>query len=155
MKAEEQFALALTHAVLTVAEEDVQLAVLEEMVAEAPTKALDLQLSEARIAGKQAGDFGMEIVGPMLISALLEAGKALWGLYVKKLGEKAAGKLADTTVDGVNKISRAIWHDKDSAITVADYEGALRNAARAEGLSSEQTDRLVAAITGDAIKKVL
>lgn len=103
MKSEEQFAVLLTQAVLTVAEEDIQLAVLEQMVTEEPTKALDVQLTEAKVAGKQAGDFGMEIMGPMLLSALLEAGKMLWSLYLKKLEEKGAAKLADATVEGVKK----------------------------------------------------
>jgi hypothetical protein len=148
MTAEEQFSIILTRQVLTDAGEDIQLAVLDEMVADEQKISLDKQLEQAKSHSKQAGDFGMEILGPMLISALIEAGKALWKAYLKKLEEKAAGKLADLTVDQAQNLVNAIWHKADAPVTKSDYETALRSVAEKDGLTEDQTEHLLAAIRG-------
>jgi len=116
------------------------------MVSDENQISLDEQIRNAKAHSKEAGDFGMEILGPMLISALIEAGKALWKIYIKKIGEKAADKLADITVNEATKIANAVWHKTDDTLTMADYDNALRNAADKNGLSKEQTEHLIAAI---------
>lgn len=148
MTAEEQFSIAIARQVLTDAGEDIQLAVLDEMVADGGQNGLDQQLQEAKTYQKQAGDFGMEIIGPMLISALVEAGKVLWKAYLKKLEEKAAGKLADFTAEQAQNLVNNIWHKGDAPVSKSEYEIALRAVAEKDGLTEEQTTHLIAAIQG-------
>lgn len=145
MTIEDQFSLEIARKVLKTTDEEVQLEVLNQM-AKGKDGNLDDQIKEAKAVSKQAGDFGMEIIGPMIIPVLIEAGKSLWKLFVKKLGEKAMDKGADYTFDKIKELIKNIWNGKDSHVTVNDYENELKKAALAEGLSSEQTDRLIKAV---------
>lgn len=148
MTIEEQFSVAITRQVLTDAGEEIQLTVLDEMVTDEQHVSLHKQLEQAKSYKKQAGDFGMEILGPMLISALIEAGKLLWKTYLKKLEEKAAGKLADLTAEHAQNLVNTIWHKPDAPVTKSEYETALRAVAQKNGLTDKQTEQLIAAIRG-------
>ena len=96
---------------------------------------------------RKGGDFGAEIIGPLVIPILIEAGKQLWAAYLKKLTEKAGNNLADLTVDGVKTIVRRQWAGPDGS-AAEDYEKLLREAASKQGLAQAQTDQLIAAVRG-------
>ncbi|MDB5145745.1 MAG: hypothetical protein JWQ66_4458 [Mucilaginibacter sp.] len=66
MQTDDQFAVMIGRAVLETADAEIQLEVLDAMGEDAGTVPLGEQLKEAKTAGRQAGDFGMEILNPMI-----------------------------------------------------------------------------------------
>lgn len=152
MKNEDNFSALLAEAILNSADEDIQVEVLKELVQRTnKSTSLDDVIEESREATKEPGDFGMEIIGSLLIPILIEAGKQLWSQYVKKLSEKAASQLADYTIAQMKKLARDIFSGENNLISVNDYEIIFRKVAAQEGLKSEQIDLIVQAIRSKRI----
>jgi hypothetical protein len=145
VKVSDLFAGALTSAVLNARGDDVQAAVIDDMVDRLDTEGdLDKQLERAGSTRSQAGDFGMEIAGAIVIPVLVEAAKALWAAYVKKLSEKAADDLANLSYKQVVKLAHWLW-STESEVSVA-FEPLLRAAAAKRGLLPIQIEALLAAV---------
>lgn len=103
---------------------------------------------------RSGGDFGAEIIGPLLIPVLIEAGKQLWAAYLKDLTGKAASGLADLTANSVKGYLKRHW-SRDGDHVAAEYERLLRAAAATHGLSQEQIDELVAAVRGSGMARAI
>lgn len=156
MKAEEYFSAVIAAAVLKSADEDIQAEVLADLVEKTNADSdLESQINDAMKSGKRAGDFGMEIIGPLLIPVLIEAGKELWKLFIKKLGDKATDKLAEFTVEKVKKIAHSIWSGSENSVSVIEYEKLVRKAAKEQELSSEQTEKLILSLKSNNVKELL
>lgn len=156
MKNDDEFAAWIAGAVLRRSGEDIQAEVLDDLVQKTgPADSLETHIEAARTASKRAGDFGAEFIGAMLLPVLIEAGKELWAAYLKKLTENAGEQLAAMTVDGVKTLAHRIWSGEEKAVTAADYEKLVRVAAAKEGLSSEQTDILVAGLRDPELARAL
>jgi hypothetical protein len=154
MNNEELFATQIAKAVLTTAGEEIQVVILDELINN-PGSSIADQIESAKKTEKSTGDFGMEILGPFLISVLIEAGRTLWKAYIKKIGDKTADEIADFTVDKIKGLARSIWQGENDEIKISDFENYLKIAAVAQGLSEEQTIRLVAAVKSVNMKNNL
>lgn len=147
MKNDEEFSVWLAGAILNAADEEIQDEVLKELVKSTDQFTnLDDVISKNRQATKESGDFGMEIIGSLLIPVLIEAGKQLWSQYVKKLSEKAANQLADYTIDQMKKLTRDILSGDSDLISINDFELVFRKVAIQEGLESKKIDSMIQAI---------
>lgn len=156
MLPEDNFSIIIAQAVLEADNDEIQLAVLNDLTSESSSYGeLKEKIDNAKLSGRKAGDFGMEIIGPIIIPVLIEAGKELWKLYIKKLGEKTADKLADSSVSGVKNLIHKIWHKEEKLVTVEDYEALLRKAADKQGLPTEETDKLATAIKEEKMKELV
>jgi len=152
----EQFAAALTDLVLRADDEDIQAEVLGDLMQRAERSgSLDVEIARSREVGRRSGDFGMEIVGPLLIPILIEAGKHLWAAYVKELGDKAASGAATATVDGARALVRRMWRGDEVPVGPAQFEAAVRAAAAKEGLPANETDALVARLRAERVVAAL
>ncbi|HEU6454774.1 MAG TPA: hypothetical protein VN201_04870 [Roseateles sp.] len=152
----DMFAGILTSAVLCAGGEDVQSAVVDDMVDGLERDGdLDSQIARSRKHRKEAGDFGMEIASALLVPVLIEAGKGLWAAYLKKLGEKAGGQLVDLTYQQVSKLVQWLFTGEERDQAQAAFNERLRAAAAQQGLSSEQVDALVAAVSSPALTAAL
>jgi hypothetical protein len=152
MQESEQFALWIASATLRAGDQEVAALTLDELAREAgKTGDLEKGLSAMRQFDKRGGDFGAEIIGPLLIPILIEAGKQLWSSYLKKVTDRAAGQMADLTVDGIKAFVRRQWKDSGDSAEV-EYEKLLRAAAAKQGLPQAQTDELVATLRLQRVK---
>lgn len=150
------FAGILTSAVLSASGEEVQSAVVDDMVERLNRDGdLDSQIAWSRAARKEAGDFGMEIASALLIPVLIEAAKGLWAEYVKKLGEKAGGQLAELTYKQAAKLVHWLWTGEERDRAEVDFDGLLRAAASRHGLSPEQVEALVIAVRSPEMRAAL
>ncbi len=150
------FAGILTSALLTASGEEVQSAVVDDMVEVLDRDGdLDSQIARSMEFRKEPGDFGMEIASALLVPVVIEAAKGLWAAYLKKLGEKAGGQLADLTFKQVSKLLQWLWTGEDYAQTQAAFNDCLRVAASQQGLSSEKVEALVAAVSSPELKAAL
>jgi hypothetical protein len=156
MKNDDEFAAWIAGVVLRSSGEDIQAEVLEDLVHKTgPADSLDKQIEEAWTASKRAGDFGAEFIGAVLLPVLIEAGKELWSVYLKKLTEKAGEQLAAMTIDAVKMLAHRIWSGEEKSVTAADYEKLLRAAAAKHGLSFHQTEQLVAGLRDPELARAL
>lgn len=150
------FAGILASAALSASGEEVQAAVVDDMVSNlAHDGDLASQIARATPPRKGAGDFGMELAGAILVPVLVEAAKELWAAYLEKLGEKAGGKLADLTYEHAAKLVQWLWSGDEKRQVEDDFEQLLRVAADAQGLSSQQVDALVMAVRSPGMKDAL
>ena len=150
------FAGILTSAVLSASGEEVQAAVVDDMMERIDRDGdLDSQIARSKQQRRGAGDFGMELAGAILVPVLIEAAKGLWAAYLKKLGEKAGGKLADLTYEHAAKLLHWLWLGEEQAQVQADFEKLLRKAGDSQGMSSQQVDALVAAVRSPEMKVAL
>lgn len=150
------FAGALTAAVLSASGEDVQSAVVDDMVERLDRDGdLDTQIARYRVTRKEAGDFGMEIVGALLVPVLIDAAKGLWAAYVKKLSEQAGGQLADLTYKQAAKLLNWLWTGDVRDRVDTDFEGLLKVAASQRGLTPEQIETLVVAVRSPKMREIL
>lgn len=144
MGKEDEFAAVVTKAILQAGGDEIQVAVLDDIVEGSKVSgSLDASIAAVKTAKRRPGDFGMEIVGALLIPVLIEAAKQFWAAYVKKLAEKTGGDLAELTVTQAKDVARRIWTGEEAFVSVSDFETLVRSAAKREGLSAEQTDKLV------------
>jgi hypothetical protein len=143
MKREDEFAAWLTGIVLRSSHEDIQVLVLDDLVGR--MRDCDDLLEVVNRSTRQqrrAGDFGMEIIGPLIMPALIEAGRLLWQSYMKKIAEKAAEATADAIKDRV----RRAWKGDGEASAREEFAALLRKVGAAQGLSGDQIEKLVAAL---------
>lgn len=146
----------LTSAALSASGEEVQSAVVDDMLERLNRDGdLDSQIARSRATRKEAGDFGMEIASALLIPVLIEAAKGLWAAYVKKLGEKAGGQLAELTYNQAAKLVNWLWTGEERDRTEVDFDGLLRAAASRHGLCPEQVEVLVLAVRSPEMRAAL
>lgn len=146
----------LTSAALSASGEEVQAAVVDDMLERLDSDGdLDGQIARSRTTSKEAGDFGMEIASALLIPVLIEAAKGLWAAYVKKLGEKAGGQLAELTYKQAAKLANWLFTGEERDKAEADFDGLLRAAAGRHGLSPEQVEVLVSAVRSPEMRAAL
>lgn len=143
MKENEKFAVWLAGATLRSGEDEIGALTLDSLEQNS-TETLDDELAKMGKFDRKGGDFGAEIIGPLVIPILIEAGKQLWAAYLKKLTEKAAAGLADATADTVKKLLKSEWTSNDR--TVSEYEILLRAEAAKQGLPEAQTEKLAEAL---------
>lgn len=156
IKTSDSFAGVLTSVVLSVSGDDVQAAVIDDMVERLGTDGdLDRQLERANATGSRSGDFGMEIVGAIVVPVLVEAAKGLWAAYVKKLNEKVAGGLADLSYKQVVKLARWLWSSESGEQASAEFESLLRASATKRGLPPAQIEALIVAARSPEILAAL
>ena len=156
MTNEDAFAAIITDAVLRAGDEDIQAYVLEDLVKNTTaSKDLETTIAEMRSMERRQGDFGMEIVGSLLLPVLVEAAKQLWSAYVKRLSKKTGETLADYTLDGIKAVARRIWKGEETATSVDEFEELVLQAAEKEGLSAEQTNGIVEALRSARVKDEL
>lgn len=154
--ASDLFAGILASAALSASGEEVQAAVVDDMVTSLDRDGdLASQIARSTPPSKGAGDFGMELAGAILVPVLVEAAKGLWAAYLKKLGERAGGKLADLTYERAARLVQWLWSGDEKKQVEADFEQLLRKAADAQGLPSQQVDALVVAIRSPEMKSAL
>jgi hypothetical protein len=154
--ASDAFAGILASAVLDASGEEVQAAVVDDMVERLDREGdLESQLAQAREVRKEAGDFGAEIAGAVIVPVLIEAAKALWAAYAKKLGEKVGGELADLTYKEVAKIVSWLWSGATRGQAELDFDALIRVSAGKHGLSSEQVEVLIAASRSPEMLKAI
>src|ERR1700730_14690439 len=104
---DDELAVWLGGCALRAADEGIQASVLEALGEEVKSgKGLDEALATVTTFDRRAGDFGAEIIGPLLLPILIEALKAFWNAYAAELQKKAVGTLVDLTVDEVKSIFR-------------------------------------------------
>lgn len=158
MKDDENFAIWLAAATLRSADREIDALTLDDLARQAQQSGdLERELDAMRRFDRRGGDFGAEIVGAVVIPILIEAGKQLWAAYLKKLTDKATGKLADVTAEEVSAFIKQTWstNGDDSR---ASYERILQEEAAKQGLSQSQTDGLIAALNqrrmADEVAKV-
>lgn len=150
------FAGILTSAALSASGEEVQAVVVDDMMERIDRDGdLESQIARSKQQRRAAGDFGMELAGAILIPVLIEAAKGLWAAYLKKLGEKAGGKLADLTYEHVAKLLHWLWAGDEQPLVEADFEMLLRKSGDSQGLSAPQVDALVAAMRSPEMKVAL
>jgi hypothetical protein len=154
--ASDLFVGILTSATLSASGEEVQAAMVDDMV-EQLAHDVDLcrQLERAQTRRRQAGDFGMEIAGAILVPVLMEAAKGLWAAYLKKLGEKAGGQLADLTFKQVAKLIHHLWAGEEQGHIQADFVELVKLAAGKQGMASEQIEALLVAIRSAEMQTAL
>lgn len=141
------FAGILTSAVLSVSGEEVQAAVVDDMMERINRDGdLDIQIARSKQQRRAAGDFGMELAGAILVPVLIEAAKGLWAAYLKKLSEKAGSKLADLTYEHAAKLLNWLWAEDEQPQVKADFERLLRKVGDSQRLSMQQVDALIAAV---------
>ncbi|MDI4657526.1 hypothetical protein [Xanthobacter autotrophicus] len=104
-------------------------------------KDLDTSLEEMRRFDRKGGDFGAEIIGPLLIPIVVEAAKQLWATYLKELTEQGGKQLAILTIDAVKAAVGRLWSDKPDLPT--RYAALIRAEAERQGLAADQVERLV------------
>jgi hypothetical protein len=145
----EQFALELAEQVASAGDLDILAGELQDL-AERAGGSSDLRtaLAEMRQFDQQGGDFGAEIVGVIVVPALIEVGKQLWAKYVEKMVETGAAKLANLTVDEVRLHVVGLWKDSEESVS-SQYEQLLRAEAKRQGLKLEQIEGLLTAVRND------
>lgn len=150
------FAGIIASAALSVSGEEVQAAVVDDMMERIDRDGdLDSQIARSKRERRAAGDFGMELAGAILVPVLIEAAKGLWAAYLKKLGEKAGSKLADLTYEHTAKLLNWLWAGDEQQQVEADFEKLLRKAGDSQGLPMRQVDALVAAVRSPEMKAAL
>ncbi|MCP3417929.1 hypothetical protein NLM16_27865 [Bradyrhizobium brasilense] len=145
MTEQDDFAVWLAGAVLRTDDRDVAALALQDIASQAGELELDAKLDEMRKFNRAGGDFGAEIIGPLLIPILVEAAKQLWAAYLKKIAEKTAGALADVTAKTVKDLIRAAW-SSDNVVLTSELEAHIRAAATEQNLPQEELDRLIASL---------
>lgn len=158
MKDDEKFAIWLAGATLRSADREIDALTLDDLSRQVQQNGnLESELEEMRRFDRRGGDFGAEIIGAVVIPILIEAGKQLWAAYLKKLTDKAAGKLADVTADEVSALITRTWSTPGDD-SRASYERILQAEAAKQGLSQSQTEGLIAALNqrrmADEVAKV-
>ena len=158
MKDDEKFAIWLAGAALRSADQEIDALTLDDLARQVEQNGnLESELVEMRRFDRRGGDFGAEIIGAVVVPILIEAGKQLWATYLKKLTDKAAGKLADVTADEVSALIKQTWATPGDD-SRASYERILQAEAAKQGLSQSQTEGLIAALNqrrmADEVAKV-
>ncbi|MEH7845995.1 MULTISPECIES: hypothetical protein [Rhizobium] len=104
-------------------------------------------LDDAEANTKQRpNDFGMEIVGSVLTFVVLEALKAFWSAYLKKLTDGLATKAAELTTDVVRTHFLAQLEGPASKPLLAEIEARLESEANRLGIELAEVDRVKAAL---------
>lgn len=146
MKDDDKFAMWLAGATLRSADREIDALTLDDLARQAQHSGdLESELDAMRRFDRRGGDFGAEIIGAVVIPILIEAGKQLWAAYLKKLTDKAAGKLADVTAEEVSAFIKQHWSTPGDD-SRASYETILQAEAAKQGLSQSQTEGLIAAL---------
>ncbi|WMY75606.1 hypothetical protein RHD99_06570 [Buttiauxella selenatireducens] len=147
----------LASATLSASGETVQSDVVEDMLNRLDSDGdLDSQIERSLLTKKKkAGDFGMEIVGSLLIPVLIEASKGLWAAYLKKISEKAGAQLAELTYAQVAKLVNWLWTGEERSQAEIDFDRLLRVAGSRHGLSPEQVEALVIAVRSPEMKAAI
>jgi hypothetical protein len=148
MTDDEQFAVWLAGMTLRAADREIAALTLDDLSSQAEQgKGLSAALADMQHFDRSGGDFGAEIIGPLLIPVLIGVGKQLWAAYLKDITGKAASGLADLTAKSAKDYLKRHW-SRENAPVVAEYERLLRAAATKQGLGEQQIDELVAAVRG-------
>lgn len=114
-------------------------------------KPLDDALREMRHFDQKAGDFGAEIIGPLLVPIVVEAAKQLWSGYIKQLAEQGSKQLAELTIDAAKSLLKRVWSRE--ADVSQRYAELIRSEATRQKLPPEQVERLVQAVASPAFAK--
>jgi hypothetical protein len=156
MRDDDEFAAWIAGAVLRKSGEDIQAEVLDDLIQKTEaSESLDTQMQTALATSHRPGDFGAEFVGAMVLPVLIEAGRGLWTAYTKTLTENAGEHLATITADSIKRLAHRIFSGEEKAVSREDYERFVRAAASRRGLSSEQTEVLVAALRDPELARAL
>jgi hypothetical protein len=147
MRHEEEFSIWLAGGVLRAGGEDIQASVLEEVRDKvASGTPLDQALALVSRSERQAGDFGAEIIGPLLLPILIEGLKTFWNLYASELQKKVAGDLAKLTIEKVKDLFRSALGGAERDKTLTSMEEVIREVAAKRKLNAKATERLVALV---------
>jgi hypothetical protein len=146
MTNEDQFAALITGGILRAGGEDIQAQVLDELVQSAGSATLQERIAEGRKLERRPGDFGMEIIGALIVPILVEATTQFWTAYVKRMTEKAGSDLADLSLSSIRKLALRIWRGEEDNANLSELESLVREVARKEGLQPQQIDSLVAKV---------
>jgi hypothetical protein len=147
MNDEDTFAVWIAAAVLRTDGDTVAASTLEHMASQTSVdRPLDTVLGSAAAPRKRPGDFGLEFVAPFLPLVLVEFGRLLWHAYTAALAKKGGEALATATVDRIKALLKRTLSNKEAEISLAEAEERLRQAALAQHLSAEQTNRLIASL---------
>jgi hypothetical protein len=144
MEKEDEISFWLAGGLLKAGGEDVQALVLEAIRDEvASGVTLDEALTSASKSERQAGDLGVEFIGPLLLPLLIEALKIFWKAYASELQKKVAGDLAKFSVDKVKELLRGAFVGPNKAAAAASLEDSLRQVAEKHKLDAAATERLL------------
>lgn len=116
---------------------------LDNLVEHVGSATLQERIAEGWTMERRPGDFGMEIVGALLVPILVEAAKQFWASYVKRLSEKAGSDLADLSLTSMKNLAARIWSGKETSANLGELEALVRDIAQGR-LPREQIDGLVA-----------
>jgi hypothetical protein len=151
MKSEDEFVAWITGAVLRGAGEEIQAIYLEDIVNQAYAgENLDTVVARSMKLERQPGDFGMEIIGPLLVPVLIEVGKQFWSAYLKNLTEKAADKLADATIAEIKASIRTTWSGAKRHDMSRYFAELIRATGERYGLDPSEIDKLITAIQNES-----
>jgi hypothetical protein len=150
MKLQDEFAGWMAGAALRSADEEIQAIFLDDVLDQVREgEELDTALTRTLKSERRSGDFGMDIVGPLIVPVLIEAGRQLWRIYAKKLTEKAADKLSDATITGVKKIVKNLWSGNEGQEVRNDFEKLIRVAGEKQGIQSDVIEKLISGIQAE------
>lgn len=155
MRPEDEFAGWIAGATLRSADEEVQAVFLDDVLDQARERQdLDSVLAGTLESERQPGDFGMEIAGALLVPVLIEAGRQLWAIYIRKLAEKSADKLSDVTITGLKRMVKSTWSGEDKDVR-DDFANLIRVAGEKHGLEPDVIEKLVSAIQAESFANEL
>lgn len=134
---EQQIGVWLAQAVLS-ADGQVMAAASLSSLEDLEAAAIDRELTKMTAFDRQAGDFGAEVIGALLVPVLVEAARQLWASYLKELTSSAGKALAGMTLEQAKRFLR----DRLREDGRERYAALVRAAAEREGLAPDQVDRL-------------
>jgi hypothetical protein len=139
------FAVWLAGAILRANADDISAAALSGMANKAKSKSdFDLAIKGATTTSKRRpGDFGLEVIGPLIPVLLVEFGRLLWDAYVKALAQEGGKALASVTLKAVKELAKRTWSAKPADVSLPDAEATLRTVALSAGLNSAQAQKLI------------
>ncbi|MER8683961.1 hypothetical protein [Mesorhizobium sp. M1405] len=156
MKQDEELTFWLAEGMLRAGGEEVQAALLEAIREEALSGVpLDRAVAETTRHDRRPGDFGAEILAPIMLPILIEALKAFWAAFAPELQKKLMGELAGFTVERAKSLFRKVFGGPEKEQAIAKLDASIREAAARRHLDADTTKRLIALIENPKLPQAL